>query len=112
MASIGTSPSPACRFWANAAAADDDLNPGVVFRNMPREGEPVGITRHVDVREEQGDRVGVLGEHKDRSIAARRLKSAKTCILQDAGEIHEDEGFIIDGKRIGYCRGFHAVATA
>jgi len=36
------------RLRPEVAAADDDLDPGVVFRNVVGECEPVGIARHID----------------------------------------------------------------
>jgi len=37
------------RLWSEVAAADDDLDPGVVLRDVVGEREPVSIARHIDV---------------------------------------------------------------
>jgi len=37
------------RLRAEVTAADDDLDSGVVLRDVVGEREPVGIARHVDV---------------------------------------------------------------
>lgn len=88
-------------FRAHAPAADDDLDSRVVFGNVTRECEPVGVARHIDVGEQERDGVGVFREHSDCGITATRFVRAEARIFEDPRDIHKDERFVVDCKGIG-----------
>jgi hypothetical protein len=66
---------------------------------MVSEGKAVRLSWHLDVREEERDTFGVLGEHSFRSIAMIGRMTAKPNILEDAAHVHKDDRVIIDDKR-------------
>ena len=82
-----------------------------MHRYMPGKRKAVHVTRHLDVRKQQGHLVGMLLEQLDRLIRSPCFVEAEPCALEDIASVHEDERVVVDDKGVRVSRDLHSSET-